>query len=117
MSRSPDLGWKRISINRPNDLGQRFQTINKRTTSGTQSIRILDRVLDKGIVIDPEYDYALLGIDVFDIDAHGVVASIDTYLRYAGRLSPSARFVALHSGPDQQLSCRHREKTSVSVAT
>jgi hypothetical protein len=43
----------------------------KRTTSGMQCIEVLDRVLDKGIVIDAEDRYSLLGINLFDSDAHG----------------------------------------------
>jgi hypothetical protein len=59
----------------------------KRTTSGMQCIEVLDRVLDKGIVIDAEDRYSALGINLFDIDAHGVVASFDTYLTYAGPIA------------------------------
>jgi Gas vesicle protein len=55
----------------------------KRTTSGMQCIEVLDRVLDKGIVIDAEDRYSLLGINLFDSDAHGVLASFDTYLPHA----------------------------------
>jgi hypothetical protein len=40
-------------------------------------------VLDKGIVIDAWVRIALVGIDLVTIEARVVVASIDTYLRYA----------------------------------
>jgi gas vesicle structural protein len=82
----------------------------ERTTNGTQSIEILDRVLDKGIVIDAEYRYALLRIDVFDIDGHCVVPSGDTYLRYTGPIARRPLVRRLHSRPEQQLSFRSRRE-------
>jgi hypothetical protein len=44
---------------------------------------VIDIVLDKGIVIDIYARVALLGIELLTIDARVVVASIDTYLRFA----------------------------------
>jgi hypothetical protein len=44
---------------------------------------VLDVVLDKGIVIDAYVRVALLGIEVLTIDARVVIASVDTYLRFA----------------------------------
>lgn len=41
---------------------------------------ILERVLDKGIVIDAEVRVSLVGIEILRLDAWVVVASIDTYL-------------------------------------
>ena len=50
---------------------------------GAQPVEILDRVLDKGIVVDAWLRVALVGIDLFRMDAHVVVASIETSLKYA----------------------------------
>jgi gas vesicle structural protein len=44
---------------------------------------VLDVVLDKGIVIDAYVRVALLGIELVTVDARVVVASVDTYLRFA----------------------------------
>ena len=44
---------------------------------------VLEVVLDKGIVIDAYVRVALLGIELVTIDARVVVASVDTYLRFA----------------------------------
>src|SRR4029450_12304511 len=41
----------------------------------------LDRVLDKGIVIDAWVRVSLVGIDLITVEARVVVASIDTYLK------------------------------------
>jgi hypothetical protein len=46
-------------------------------------IDVLDRVLDKGIVVDAWVRISLVGIDLITVEARVVVASIDTYLKYA----------------------------------
>ena len=55
----------------------------ERAPGGTSLIDVLDRVLDKGIVIDAWVRISLVGIDLITVEARIVVASIDTYLRYA----------------------------------
>jgi hypothetical protein len=44
---------------------------------------VLDLVLDKGLVIDAFIKVSLVGIEILTIDARVVVASVDTYLRFA----------------------------------
>jgi gas vesicle structural protein len=44
---------------------------------------VLEVVLDKGIVIDAYVRVALVGIELVTIDARIVIASVDTYLRFA----------------------------------
>ena len=44
---------------------------------------VLDLILDKGLVIDAYVRVSALGIEVLTIDARIVVASVDTYLRFA----------------------------------
>ena len=44
---------------------------------------VLEVVLDKGIVIDAYVRVALVGIELLTIDARIVIASVDTYLRFA----------------------------------
>jgi len=66
----------------------------ERATSGTSLVDVLDRVLDKGIVIDAWVRVSLVGIDLITVEARVVVASIDTYLKYAevvGQVSPASR--------------------------
>jgi hypothetical protein len=46
-------------------------------------IDVLDRVLDKGIVIDAWVRVSLVGIDLLTVEARVVVASIDTYIKYS----------------------------------
>lgn len=58
----------------------------ERTAGGSSLIDVLDRVLDKGIIIDAWVRVSLVGIDLITVEARVVVASIDTYLRYADAL-------------------------------
>ncbi|MEO3797942.1 gas vesicle protein GvpJ [Nonomuraea sp. B10E15] len=44
---------------------------------------VIDSILDKGLVIDAYVRVSLVGIELLTIDARIVVASVDTYLRYA----------------------------------
>src|SRR6478736_6637874 len=44
---------------------------------------VIEIVLDKGIVIDAYVRVSLLGIELLTVDARIVVASVDTYLRFA----------------------------------
>src|SRR5205809_7828966 len=44
---------------------------------------VLDVILDKGLVIDAYVRVSVIGIEVLTIDARIVVASVDTYLRFA----------------------------------
>ena len=58
----------------------------ERSPGGSSLIDVLDRVLDKGIIIDAWVRVSLVGIDLITVEARVVVASIDTYLRYADAL-------------------------------
>src|SRR4051812_6739112 len=44
---------------------------------------VIDVILDKGIVIDAYVRVSLVGIEILTIDARIVIASVDTYLRFA----------------------------------
>jgi hypothetical protein len=44
---------------------------------------VIDTILDKGLVIDAYVRVSLVGIELLTIDARVVVASVDTYLRFA----------------------------------
>ena len=51
---------------------------------------VVDVILDKGLVIDAYVRVSLIGIEILTIDARIVIASVDTYLRFAeavGRLN------------------------------
>jgi gas vesicle structural protein len=44
---------------------------------------VIDTILDKGLVIDAYVRLSLVGIELITIDARIVIASVDTYLRFA----------------------------------
>ncbi|MER7279050.1 gas vesicle protein GvpJ [Dactylosporangium sp. NPDC000244] len=54
----------------------------ERPTS-TSLAEVIDTILDKGLVIDAYVRVSLVGIELLTIDARIVVASVDTYLRFA----------------------------------
>ncbi|HUE76844.1 MAG TPA: gas vesicle protein GvpJ [Longimicrobiales bacterium] len=78
----------------------------ERAPAGTSLIDVLDRVLDKGIVIDAYVRVSLVGIDLVTVEARIVVAAIDTYLKYAeavGTLPSVSRPRALSAGDESEL--------------
>ncbi|SRR6266511_5811161 len=94
----------------------------QRAPGGTSLIDVLDRILDKGIVIDAWVRISLVGIDLITVEARVVVASIDTYLRYAeamGITAPVARPPVavgvreeLAPGPGEQITVTTRREAT-----
>ena len=46
-------------------------------------VEVVDRILDKGVVIDAWVRVSLVGIELLAIEARVVVASVETWLKYA----------------------------------
>lgn len=74
----------------------------ERSNSGSASlIDVLDRILDKGVVIDAWVRVSLAGVELITIEGRVVIASIETYLERAEQLGPmslaSPPQVPLHS--------------------
>ena len=55
----------------------------KHSTNASSLAEVLDRILDKGIVIDAFVRVSLLGIELVSIEARVVIASVETWLCYA----------------------------------
>ncbi len=55
----------------------------KTSTGGASLVEVLDRVLDKGAVIDLWAKVNLVGIEILSIEARIVIASVETWLVYA----------------------------------
>jgi hypothetical protein len=54
---------------------------------------VLDRILDKGIVIDAWVRVSLLGLEILTVEVRAVIAGVETYLKYAeavGLTAPAA---------------------------
>jgi len=57
--------------------------IRRAPAAGGNLYDVLDLILDKGIVIDAFVRVSLVGIELLTVDLRVVIASVDTYLRYA----------------------------------
>src|SRR3954466_12024583 len=57
-------------------------------SSGSALVDVIDTILDKGLVIDAFVKVSLVGIELITIDARIVVASVDTYLKFAEATNP-----------------------------
>jgi len=55
----------------------------QRAPSPSGLAEVIDVILDKGLVIDAYVRVSVIGIEVLTIDARIVIASVDTYLRFA----------------------------------
>lgn len=55
----------------------------QKSTDSSSLAEVIDRILDKGIVIDAFVRVSLVGIEVITVEARVVIASVDTWLRYA----------------------------------
>jgi hypothetical protein len=82
---------------------------------------VLDVVLDKGIVIDAYVRVSLVGIELLTIDARVVIASVDTYLRFAEAvnrldLQPSEQVAGLPGLMENMREGGARQKTRGALA-
>ncbi|MDQ0861834.1 gas vesicle protein GvpJ [Bacillus sp. V2I10] len=55
----------------------------QKSADSSSLAEVIDRILDKGIVIDAFARVSLVGIEILTIEARVVIASVDTWLRYA----------------------------------
>jgi gas vesicle structural protein len=64
------------------ERSKKIMSIQKSTDSSSLA-EVIDRILDKGIVIDAFARVSLVGIEILTVEARVVIASVDTWLRYA----------------------------------
>lgn len=64
-------------------------TVQKSMDSSSLA-EVVDRILDKGIVVDAWAKVSLVGIELLAIEARVVVASVDTFLKYAEAIGLTA---------------------------
>ena len=53
-------------------------------------VEVIDRILDKGVVVDAWVRVSLVGIEILAIEARVVMASVETYLKYAEAIGLTA---------------------------
>jgi hypothetical protein len=66
----------------------------EKTIASTSLAEVVDRILDKGIVIDAWARVSLVGIELLAVEARVVVASVETYLKYAEAIGLTATAAA-----------------------
>ena len=66
----------------------------EKTIASTSLAEVIDRILDKGIVIDAWVRVSLVGIELLAIEARVVVAGVDTWLKYAEAVGLTAAAAA-----------------------
>ena len=54
-------------------------------------VEVVDRILDKGVIVDAWFSISLIGIQLLTCETRMVVASIETYLKYAEAIGMSGR--------------------------
>ena len=54
----------------------------EKVNSSSSLAEVIDRILDKGVVIDVWVRVSLVGIELVVVEARIVLASVETYLRY-----------------------------------
>lgn len=55
----------------------------EKAMASSSLVEVIDRILDKGIVIDAWVRVSLVGIELLAVEARVVVASVETFLKYA----------------------------------
>ncbi len=55
----------------------------EKAIASSSLVEVVDRILDKGIVIDAWVRVSLVGIELLAIEARVVVAGVETFLKYA----------------------------------
>ena len=62
----------------------------EKSMGSSSIVEVIDRILDKGIVVDAWVRVSLVGIELLTIEARVVVASVDTFLKYAEAIGLTA---------------------------
>ena len=55
----------------------------EKSIGSSSLVEVIDRILDKGIVIDAWARVSLVGIELLAVEARAVAAGVETFLKYA----------------------------------
>ncbi|MBU1091372.1 gas vesicle structural protein GvpA [Patescibacteria group bacterium] len=55
----------------------------EKSMSSSSLVEVIDRILDKGVVVDAWVRVSIVGIELLAVEARVVVASVETWLKYA----------------------------------
>jgi len=62
----------------------------EKAIASSSLVEVVDRILDKGVVVDAWGIVSLVGIEILAIEVRVVVASVETYLKYAEAIGLTA---------------------------
>lgn len=63
----------------------------EKTMASSSLVEVVDRILDKGVVIDAWVRVSLVGIELLAVEARIVIASVETWLKYAEAVGLTAQ--------------------------
>lgn len=66
----------------------------EKSMASTSLAEVVDRILDKGVVVDAWVRISLVGIEILAVEARVVVSGVDTYLKYAEAVGLTAAAAA-----------------------
>lgn len=66
----------------------------EKSMASSSLVEVVDRILDKGVVVDAWVRLSLVGIELLAVEARVVVASVETWLKYAEAVGLTASAVA-----------------------
>jgi len=66
----------------------------EKAIASSSLVEVIDRILDKGVVVDAWVRVSLVGIELLAIEARVVVASVETYLKHAEAIGLTATAAA-----------------------
>ena len=62
----------------------------EKAIASSSLVEVIDRILDKGVVVDAWVRVSLVGIELLAIEARVTVASVETFLKYAEAIGLTA---------------------------
>lgn len=87
-----------IAFSYSKSWGQKYKGENMakvaKSTDSSSLAEVVDRILDKGVVIDAWVKVSLVGIELLSVEARVVIASVETYLKYAEAIGLTASAAA-----------------------
>jgi len=66
----------------------------EKAIASSSLVEVIDRILDKGVVVDAWVRISLVGIELLAIEARVAIASVETYLKYAEAIGLTATAAA-----------------------
>ena len=66
----------------------------QKSMASSSLVEVVDRILDKGVVVDAWVRVSLVGIELLAVEARVVIASVETYLKYAEAIGLTASAAA-----------------------